>query len=99
MLNHSTLNMKKIKLEPGKKYKGYAVLNEFGEIQFTPAQIGSKPDAKRIVVEEGDHTIYTTKNWLIVSMKIEKDLSFMKRISALMRVVDNVMQNFKKYDF
>lgn len=92
-------SMKKIKLEPGKKYKGYAVLNEFGEINFTPSQIGSKPDQKKIVVEQDDHTIYTTKNWLIVSLKIERDLPFIKRMSALMKVVDNILQNFKKYDF
>lgn len=91
--------MKKIKLEPGKKYKGYAILNEFGEINFTPSQIGSKPDQKKIVIEENDHTIYTTKNWLIVSIKIQRDLTFMARISALMKVCDNIMQNFKKYDF
>ncbi|MBQ1626690.1 MAG: hypothetical protein II100_04185 [Prevotella sp.] len=91
--------MKKIKLEPGKKYKGYAILNEFGEINFTPSQIGSKPDQKKIVLEEPDHTIYTTKNWVIVSLKIDKDLPFMKRVSSLMRIADHVIQNFKKYDF
>lgn len=90
--------MKKIQLIPGQKYKGYAILNEFGEINFTPAQIGSKPDAKKIIVEAEDHTLYTTKNWLIVSFKLEKGIPFMKRISALMKVVDNIIQDFKKYD-
>lgn len=91
--------MKKIKLEPGIKYKGYAVLNEFGEINFTPSQVGSRPDSKKIIVEESDHTIYNTKNWILVSLRIKKDLPYVKRITALMEVVDNVMKNFRKYEF
>ena len=91
--------MKKLKLEPGKKYKGYAVLNEYGEIQFTPSQIGSKPDQKKIVKEEDDYTIYSTKNYVIASIKLSRELSFMKRISALMSVIDKLIQDFKHYDF
>lgn len=91
--------MKKIKLEPGKKYKGYAVLNEYGEINFTPSQIGSKPDLKKIVKEDDDYTIYSTKNYVIASIKLSRDLNFMKRISALMAIIDKLIQDFKHYDF
>ncbi|MDT3388894.1 MAG: hypothetical protein LIR46_14230 [Bacteroidota bacterium] len=91
--------MKKIKLEPGKKYKGYAVLNEYGEINFTPSQIGSKPDQKKIVKEEDDYTIYSTKNYVIASIKLSRELSFMKRISSLMGIIDKLIQDFKHYDF
>lgn len=91
--------MKKIKLEPGKKYKGYAVLNEYGEINFTPSQIGSKPDQKKIVKEDDEYTIYSTKNYVIASIKLPRELSFMKRISALMAIVDKLLQDFKHYDF
>ena len=91
--------MKKINLIPGKKYKGYAVLNEYGEISFTPSQIGSKPDMKKIVVEGDDYTIYETKNFILTTIKIPRDLTFMKRISALMRKVDELIQVFRKYDF
>lgn len=91
--------MKKITLEPGKKYKGYAVLNEYGEIQFTPAQVGSKPDQKRVVKEADDYTIYSTKNYVIASIRLPRELQFMQRISALMSVIDKLIKDFKKYDF
>lgn len=91
--------MKKIKLEPGKKYKGYAVLNEYGEINFTPSQIGSKPDQKKIVKEADEYTIYSTKNYVIASIKLSRELPFMKRISALMSIIDKLIQDFKHYDF
>lgn len=91
--------MKKINLEPGKKYKGYAVLNEYGEIQFTPSQIGSKPDQKKVVKEGDDYTIYSTKNFVIASIRLQRELQFMQRISALMSILDKLIKDFKKYDF
>jgi len=91
--------MKRINLIPGKKYKGYAVLNEFGEINFTPAQVGSKPDQKKIVVEHDDYTIYETKNLIITSIRLPRELSMLKRISALLKLVDQLIIEFKKYDF
>lgn len=91
--------MKKLQLEPGKKYKGYAVLNEYGEIQFTPSQIGSKPDQKKVVKEDDNYTIYSTKNFVIASIRLPRELQFMQRISALMTIIDKLIKDFKKYDF
>lgn len=91
--------MKKIKLEPGKKYRGVAVVNEYGEINFTPTQEGSRPDQKRIVKEADEYTIYETKNLVIASLRLKRDLPFMQRISALMVIVDKLLHDFKRYDF
>lgn len=91
--------MKKLNLVPGKKYKGYAILNEYGEINFTPAQVGSKPDQKKIVVEHDDYTIYETKNLIISSIRLSRDLSFMQRITTLLQIIDKLLLEFKKYDF
>lgn len=91
--------MKKIKLEPGKKYRGVAVVNEYGEINFTPTQEGSRPDQKRIVKEDDDYTIYETKNLIITSLRLKRDLPFMQRISVLMVIVDKLLHDFKRYDF
>lgn len=88
-----------MQLEPGKKYKGYAMLNEYGELQFTPSQIGSKPDQKKIVKEGDDYTIYSTKNFVIASIRLPRGLEFMQRISALMSIIDKLIKDFKKYDF
>lgn len=91
--------MKKIKLEPGKKYKGYAVLNEYGEINFTPSQVGSKPDLRKVVKEEEDYTIYETKNLIIASVRLKRELTFMQRITALMKIIDKLLHDFRNYDF
>lgn len=91
--------MKKLNLVPGKKYKGYAVLNEYGEINFTPAQVGSKPDQKKIVVERDEYTIYETKNYVISSLRLSRDLPLLKKISTLLQIIDSLIADFKRYDF
>lgn len=91
--------MKKITLQPGKRYKGYAVLNEYGEINFTPAQTGSKPDLKKIVKEADDYTIYETKNYILATIKMPRTLKFMQRVSTLMAISSKLVQDFKQYDF
>ena len=63
----------KIKMEVGKRYKGYGVLNEYGDYTFEPCQVIDNPDEKtKILVAQGDTTIYESKNLFRVSVKIEK---------------------------
>lgn len=93
------LLMKKIKLEPGKRYKGYAVLNEYGEINFTPEQTGSRPDLKKIVIATEDYTIYETKKFLIASLRVDRSLSFQSRVQNLLGIFNLVLSQFYKYDF
>lgn len=90
--------MKKIQLQPGKRYKGYAVLNEYGEINFTPSQVGSKPDMKKIVCEEDDFTVYETKNFIITSIKIPKEMDFFKRVVKFLNISEQIVSKFRKYE-
>ena len=51
---------KPVALETGKRYKGSAVVNDFGEIQFTPYQ--SLPEGEgngmKILLQTKDYTLY-----------------------------------------
>lgn len=85
-------------MTPGKRYKGYGSINEFGEFDFTPAQVGSKPDQKKIVKETDEYTIYETKNFVLTSIRIPKTLDFFKRIKFLLCIVDLLMVDLKKYE-
>jgi len=64
--------MKKITLEPGKKYRGTAWVNEYGEIQFRPEQKGTKPGNLHIVLEHESFSIYESKEIFKVAVKFEK---------------------------
>lgn len=90
--------MKKIQLVPGKKYKGTAFINEYGEINFTPSQVGSKPEQKKIIFEDGDLTIYETKNWQIFSLKVDKKLNSILRINSFLKLTDKVLNAIYTYE-
>lgn len=85
-------------MTPGKRYKGYGSINEFGEFDFTPSQVGSKPDQKKIIKETDDYTLYETKNFVLTSIRVPKTLTVFKRILFLLSIVDNIVTEFKKYE-
>lgn len=64
--------MNKLQLEPGRKYRGSAWLNEYGEIQFRPEQKGSKPGNLKLVVENEMFSLYESKKKMKVMMNFEK---------------------------
>lgn len=64
---------KKVKLEPGKTYRGSAWVNEYGEVHFTPWQQGSKSESNMTkVYEDGPMTIYQSKKMIKVSVQIDR---------------------------
>lgn len=76
--------MNQLRLEPGKKYRGTAWVNNYGEIQFRPEQKGTKPSNMHIVVEHETFTIYESKEIFKVAVKFDKK-SF-KPSHALMKM-------------
>lgn len=63
----------KIKMEVGKRYKGYGILNEYGEYTFEPCQkMDEATEKMKIVVAQGDTTIYESKNYYRVAVRIPK---------------------------
>ena len=64
---------KKIKMEVGKRYKGYGTLNEYGEYTFEPCQVMDEPHERmKIVQSQGDTTIYESKNFFRISVRLSK---------------------------
>jgi len=63
---------KKIKMEVGKRYKGYGVLNEYGEYSFEPCQVVENPKNMKIVLAHGNATIYESERFYKISVKVPK---------------------------
>ena len=82
--------MKKIKLEPGRKYRGTAWVNEYGEIQFRPEQKGSKPSNLRLVVEHESFSIYESENIWKVAVKFAKPLNVTEAANRLSFVLSQL---------
>lgn len=64
--------MNEIQLEPGKKYRGTAWLNKYGEVHFRPEQKGSKPQNMHIVLEHENFALYESKEIFKVTIKFDK---------------------------
>jgi len=59
-------------MEPGIRYRGYASINEYGEISFTPEQKGSRPSNLSIVYRDDHITLYESKYLMKVSVQVPK---------------------------
>lgn len=92
------MTRQKIEMQPGKKYRGYALLNEYGEFDFTPEQTGSRAGALKVVKEVDGCKVSTTKNTIqiLISLPKLKGMELVKRYCEKMNQALEILQN---YDF
>lgn len=83
---------------PGVKYPGFGCLNEFGEFEFIPSQVGSRKGVVKLVKEEKDFTVSTTKNLVIVHLRIPRTRG-LNLLSSFLRAIDKVLLVLRSYDF
>ena len=92
------MKKQKIELEPGKRYKGYALVNEYGEFEFYPEQKGSRQGQFKTVKETESYTLRTTQNLVVVHLRLPKS-NGLTLIKHLMGVVNNLINDVKTYEF
>ncbi len=64
--------LEKKDLEVGKRYKGYAVLNEYGQFEFTPCRKLEGSSRMRIVKTAPGYTLYESANRYRLSFTFAK---------------------------
>lgn len=88
--------MNRLKLEPGKKYRGTAWVNEYGEIQFRPEQKGTKPSNMRIVLEHESFSLYESKEIFKVAVKFsKKNFSAIKAANKMSFIISQIITYLK----
>lgn len=92
------MKKQKIELEPGKRYKGYALVNEYGEFEFYPEQKGSRQGQFKTVKETESYVLSTTKNLVVVHLRLPKS-NGLTLIKHLMGAVNNLINDVKTYEF
>lgn len=90
---------KKLNLEPGRKYKGVGYVNEYGEMNFTPYQVGTKKNGLKVVKEGDNFSLYESINTIQVRVCIERTNSMTKleKVTLLMKAFSNACVELKKY--
>ena len=92
------MKLKKGQLEVGKRYRGYGVLNEYGEFSFEPENTGIRAGViKQIAVRDGVN-LSQTKDNIIVHMKIRKSNNQRDYLRDIMRKVDVLLGLLKEYE-
>ena len=90
---------KKLMLVPGVRYKGYAVINEYGQIEFDPEDKGAHEGRIKLVKTTDDFTVRESQRYVLLSIKIERKGGIIDRVQSFMKVVNNIISVLKEYDF
>lgn len=90
---------KKLDLEVGRKYRGYGLINEYGEFEFMPEETGSRKGVVKIVKEAEGYSIKTTEKLVIVHFSLEKKGKSMVMIKMLMDIFNKLINDFRTYEF
>ena len=92
------MKTKKRQLEVGKRYRGYGVLNEYGEFSFEPENTGSRAGVIRQVAARDGVRVSHTKECILVYMKIRKGTGVRDYLRMIMQKVDVLLGLIKEYD-
>lgn len=88
--------MKKINLEPGRKYRGTGWINEYGEMQFRPEQKGTKPTNLHLVQEHEGYSIYESDHIFKVVIKFEKKTLVASQVANRMFFIVSQLLSYLK---
>lgn len=89
----------KQEMKPGVKYKGYGLLNEFGEFEFLPEQTGSRSGQTKLVRQGDDYTVSTTSKSIIVHMRMDKEGTMLDRLKRYSDLTTIILSIIRDYDF
>ena len=94
--------LERLRLEPGVRYPGYGWINEFGEMQFTPQQVGANKGKKRLLCEGTGYTVYLTDKLVILHVSVNREqgehTSPLKTMAGLCRIFNNILEQIRNYE-
>lgn len=95
----STLELrKKIELEQGRKYKGYGLLNEYGEFEFIPENTGAHKGRRKLLKEGVNYSVYTSREACTVRITVRKSGNVLRMINEFLSVCNTVITILKTYE-
>lgn len=89
---------KRIDLQAGVKYKGYGLVNAFGEFEFIPEQTGSRQGRRRLLTEGENFTLSETSQMLILHLSLSKEHKGLKLITQLLKIIDSIIIYLKNHE-
>lgn len=90
---------KQLNLVAGQKYRGYGLINEYGEFEFTPEETGSRQGRVKKLTSGDGYDVSTTSKYVIMHIKVQRSKEPMAMMRELMRITDNLITVIRKYVF
>lgn len=84
-------------MEIGRRYKGYAVLNEYGQFEFTPCQKMPSEGRMKIVRSGSNYTLYESRYQFRLSFTFSKGDNAMQSVKAFLNSVQSCIAILYKY--
>ena len=94
------MNTKKTKevMIPGKRYRGYAYLNEYKEFVFEPENTGARAGVIKSVTQRDGVSISHTRDYVLIHVKMKRMgvvALYMKELWSKFTTIINIL---KEYD-
>lgn len=89
---------KKINLEQGRKYKGYGLLNEYGEFEFIPENTGAHKGRRKLLKEGANYSVYTSREACTVRITVRKQKSMLGMVNEFLSVCNIIINVLKTYE-
>lgn len=89
--------LEKKDMEVGKRYKGYGVLNEYGQFEFTPCKKIDDSSRMKIVKSGADYTIYESKNVFRLSFTFPKGNSMLDTVQKFIDATTRACVELRNY--
>lgn len=86
-------------MEVGVKYRGWATLNDYGQIQFTPEQTGVHAGQKKLVTEGRGFSVYKTTKKVVIHMSVDREKSTMSLVMKFLNLFNEISMLLKNYEF
>lgn len=91
--------LKEQKMEVGIKYKGYGIINEYGQVTFTPEQKGANQGKKKLLCEGAGYTVYTTEKKVIVHFSCNRKQKKVNLMTDFFNIMNVIQEIFRQYAF
>ena len=92
---------KKKDLQVGVKYRGYGVVNEYGEFEFIPENTGARKGKKKLISQGLGYSVYATREKLIVHIACtlpDPENRRLKLMNSFMNKVNETLKIIRDYE-
>lgn len=87
----------KLELVVGKKYRGYGLLNEYGEFEFMPEETGKRAGAIKAIKQTDTYTLSTSRNLVLIHIRLPK-VKGLQLVQSLLSVVNELITDLRNYE-